>query len=77
MKAGTENELKNWKCSKKLQLGQEQCNNIIIEETVLSDLIDEKAKEKFSQLFQKDTGIIDKAMKYIEIALRTIQMIVF
>lgn len=70
VKAGTENELKNWKCSKKLQLGQEQCNNIIIEETVLNDLIDKKAKEKFNQLFQKDTGIIDKAMKYIEIALK-------
>lgn len=69
VKKGTPNELTNWRCSKKMNLGQNACNNIIIEETVLSELIDRKAKEKFSQLFQKNTGIIDKAMKYIEIAL--------
>lgn len=69
IKSGRNGELINWKCAKQKQLGHAYCDNIIIEENTLNDLIENYAVSKFSRVFKKSTGIVEKAMKYIKIAL--------
>lgn len=69
IRSGMDGELINWKCAKQRQLGHDYCDNILIEENEMNNLIDRYAAEKYSSLFEKNTTIAERTLKYIKIVL--------